>query len=66
MKFNEHKINESLVTCSGCNAKVEEENTSSPFLCNNCEQLGWWIDPAGGVHEPDNEDDFEDPTSMYE
>ena len=59
------KLNESLVTCSGCGAKVEQ-TFEDPYLCESCSLMGWWIDPAGGVHGPTNDDDFEDPTGMYE
>lgn len=27
---------------------------------------GYWMDPAGGLHSPDREGDFEDPAAMYE
>lgn len=68
MKFEELKIkmNESIVSCSGCGAKVEDTSHDDPYLCDSCSLMGWWIDPAGGVHAPDNDDDFEDPSSMYE
>lgn len=26
---------------------------------------GWWMDAAGGVHSPDEDDEFYDPSSMY-
>jgi hypothetical protein len=54
-----------LAECSGCHAKME--CTTYVCLCSNCEELGWWIDPAGGVHSPDSDNsDFEDPSSGYE
>jgi hypothetical protein len=31
-------------------------------FCQECEDEGWWIDPAGGVHQPGEED----PAAMYE
>lgn len=32
------------------------------LICKDCENEGYWIDPAGGLHHP-NEDD---PAKMYE
>lgn len=42
------------------------ETSNKSSLCDKCENDGWWIDPAGGVHSPDLEDDFADPAAMYE
>lgn len=55
--------------CVVCKETEEvEENTiqSSEFvgdyICDICENQGWWLDPAGGLHNS-NEDD---PAIMYE
>lgn len=51
--------------CSGCNRLFSAPLNVTEFICTDCENEGWWIDPAGGIHEPDN-GDFEDPAAMYE
>ena len=33
-------------------------------LCQICEEQGYWIDPAGGLHDPDEEP--EDYARAYE
>src|SRR6185369_15282195 len=56
------------VECAGCHKKFFEEkidDRDTIYLCDDCESEGWWVDPSGGLHPPDN-DEFEDPTSMYE
>lgn len=54
------------LACSGCgNIHVAPKHVQQ-FLCNSCEDAGWWIDPSGGIHQPDDEEDFEDPAAMYE
>lgn len=35
---------------------------SGAGVCETCEENGYWIDPAGGVHQGDDED----PAAMYE
>jgi predicted GNAT family acetyltransferase len=44
--------------CEACGTEVNADQN----LCKSCEEKGWWIDPAGGVHSPDEED----PSAMYE
>lgn len=34
-------------------------------VCEKCEEKGWWVDPAGGLHR-DVEGEFTDPAAMYE
>lgn len=43
--------------CYVCSALAVDSN-----LCEDCEENGYWIDPAGGVHSSDEED----PAGMYE
>lgn len=31
-------------------------------ICDSCEEKGYWIDPAGGIHDPDEDD----PSAQYE
>ena len=67
--FNESEEYDSYgdVECAACHKKHFEEkiDDNAVYLCNDCETEGWWVDPAGAVHPPDN-GDFEDPTTMYE
>lgn len=48
-----------LFDCPSCGSKTNHKGAG---VCENCEDQGVWIDPAGGVHS-NNE---EDPASMYE
>jgi hypothetical protein len=34
------------------------------FICDPCEEQGWWFDPAGGIHNPDEQP--EDYAAQYE
>lgn len=52
----EEFLNEEENKCEKCKKPGE-----SP-LCSACEEEGWWIDPSGGLHSPDDDD----PASMYE
>ena len=54
--------------CPGCGKSVEfGSQEGGAGVCNDCEENGLWVDPAGGVHqEPENDEDFYDPASMYE
>jgi hypothetical protein len=40
---------------------IESDNGN---LCQTCEENGWWIDPVGGLHDPNEEP--EDYASDYE
>jgi len=57
---------ESKVTynCPKCDKPTQDINGSG--LCDKCESIGFWMDPAGGVHfdNPDS-DEFIDPAAMY-
>lgn len=50
---------EELSECYVCEALAVDSN-----LCEDCEEVGFWIDPAGGIHSSD-EDKWRDPTDMY-
>jgi hypothetical protein len=34
------------------------------FICDSCETIGWWFDPAGGLHSPSEQP--EDYAAQYE
>lgn len=42
----------------------EGEKAYSPYVCDKCEEEGWYIDPAGGLHKDEDGDD--DLASAYE
>jgi len=42
--------------CFACGEECENSN-----LCQKCENKGYWIDPAGGLHCEDEDD----PAAMY-
>jgi len=54
--------------CPVCDKKV----TTKEFVggvCEKCDEEGFWMDPAGGIHYSDpngDPEDFEDPAKMYE
>jgi len=50
--------------CPVCNRKT----TAKWGVCDSCEDEGYWIDPAGGLHHDEGTaaDEFEDPAKMYE
>lgn len=45
--------------CPICEDLTTDINGSG--TCNECEQQGFWVDPAGGTHYGDD-----DPAAMYE
>ena len=45
-------------TCPNCKQRTNNING----ICIDCEKDGLWIDPAGGIHQ----DDEEDPAAIYE
>ena len=51
------KLYEETQKCEACSGM-----STTGALCAKCEEAGWWIDPAGGVHDPEDND----PVSMYE
>lgn len=53
-------------TCPACQSSTT--NLSGSGVCNECEEFGFWMDPAGGLHHdnPDDPNDYEDPAAMYE
>jgi len=46
--------------CPVCGKPTDSE------VCNVCEDLGWWVDPTGGTHQDNPENEFIDPAKMYE
>ena len=48
--------------CAACN-KMSPKDVMG--LCATCDKKGFWVDPAGGVHPPDEDGDY-DPASAYE
>lgn len=57
---------EPLYECPACHKEVPRASFSGG-TCISCEDSGFWIDPAGGLHFDDpNSDDFDDPAKMYE
>jgi len=54
---------ESKELCWNCNF---EEHSEGSALCTSCEEKGYWVDPAGGIHPPEKEGEFDDPAAMYE
>lgn len=44
--------------CICCGAKTDW----SYGICDDCSNKGYWMDPAGGLHSPDEEDS----ASQYE
>lgn len=54
------------VKCKGCSRMFSVSEHNDSYLCDECDSEGFWIDPAGGLHSPDEEDDLEDPAAMYE
>lgn len=47
--------------CSVCGKPVEKKAEYAD-ICLSCEEKGYWEDPSGGVHSPDEND----PAAMYE
>ena len=47
--------------CPGCKKYVMVHEICEG-VCEPCYQLGYWVDPVGGLHQ----DDFDDPAAMYE
>jgi hypothetical protein len=57
--------NKKIYECPKCGKPTSDINGTG--LCNGCTNLGFWIDPAGGVHFDDpHSDEFIDPAKMYE
>jgi len=57
------EVEKKVHKCENCGTIISKEEKSKNFgLCNFCEEEGFWIDPAGGVHSGDDSD----PASMYE
>ena len=54
----------SMRDCLSCNKVIPLDEEAN--LCKECINKGWWIDPAGGVHPPEEENDFYDAAAMYE
>ena len=57
--------------CGVCKKDIEVEGNSvgnsefvGDYICDICEVQGWWVDPAGGLHNPD--EDSEDYAAQYE
>lgn len=42
--------------CENCGKETDDS------LCDDCLELGYWIDPVGGLHSPNEQD----PARMYE
>lgn len=42
----------------------DRQDLENYFICGLCEEQGWWFDPAGGLHRPDEEP--EDYVVQYE
>jgi hypothetical protein len=58
------KEKESTEPCQICGGILESQ---SPLpWCTSCNNKGWYIDPAGGVHTPSPDDEHYDPAAMYE
>ena len=56
---------EQVTNCCGCAKQVEDPNPKNKnglVLCGDCDEKGIWIDPAGGIHQPNEAD----PAAMYE
>jgi len=51
-----------IFNCPSCGK--ESLNHSGSGVCVECEMENYWVDPAGGVHQS-NEEDY-DPASLYE
>ena len=52
-------------------AKVKDKcavcrKSTNEGICTECVSLGWWFDPAGGLHEPQPITSFEDAEFDYE
>lgn len=48
------------IKCLVC-GEVNDES-----ICVTCDENGYWIDPAGGIHCDDPDDDnWSDPTELY-
>lgn len=54
----------SLNSTEKCWACSKQNDQADSHLCAECEEDGYWIDPAGGLHDPD--EGFEDYASQYE
>lgn len=52
---------EELSECYVCEALT----TGFEPVCEDCEESGFWIDPAGGIHSRSDDDKWRDPTEMY-
>ena len=53
-------------TCPACGKEINKNDPSeegNDGVCNSCEDKGFWVDPAGGVHQ---EGEDYDPAAMYE
>ena len=50
-----------IFQCPICYRMFELDEMGNP-VCNKCEVEGWWVDPAGGIHYPDEKD----PAAQYE
>lgn len=63
-KENNQKIPvaEEKKDCPGCSKLVTADESDVMGFCTACDDLGLWMDPAGGVHAPGEED----PAKMYE
>lgn len=64
-EFPENKtlnIEEEEDRCPVCHKHITRETSDISGICNSCSDEGWWMDPAGGVHSPDDDD----PAAMYE
>ena len=64
-KINELiEVVQSFWTCPACRKEINVNDERANGICSSCENKGFWVDPAGGVHLSD--DDDYDPASMYE
>jgi hypothetical protein len=59
--FTEFLAESSQEKCSVCGKPVEKKAEYAD-ICLSCEEKGYWEDPSGGVHSPDEND----PAAMYE
>ena len=51
-----------------CVSRLYPDGTIGNDLTLIQDMEGYWMDPAGGIHLPDSDDeaDFDDPAAMYE
>jgi hypothetical protein len=49
--------------CPNCGKEIEISE-SSEGVCLSCNIEGFWVDPAGGVHNDDGDEGY-DPAAMY-